>query len=95
MLAWSADGRSLLVYREDGDRTPPPHLGELALYSLASGTERPVTDDDTLIEPIVFSATAATFSRDGSAVAFAGKGPPIRTSRRCSSPMSREGRPVS
>ena len=73
VLAWSANGRSLLVYREDGDRTPPPHLGELALYSLASGTERPVTDDDTLIEPIVFSATAATFSPDGSAVAFAGK----------------------
>ena len=27
----------LLVYGEDGDRPPPPHLGELGLYSLDTG----------------------------------------------------------
>ena len=73
VLAWSADGSSLLVYREDGDRPPPPHLGELELYSLDTGAQRRLTPDGTSIEPIVFSATAATFSADGSIVAFAGK----------------------
>ena len=73
VLAWSADGSSLLVYREDGDRPPPPHLGELGLYSLDTDAQRRLTPDGTSIEPIVYSATAATFSADGIMAAFAGK----------------------
>jgi hypothetical protein len=69
-LAWSADGGSLLTYHEDTQRTPPPHLGELLLLSLASDARRRLTPEDTYIETITSSATAATFSRDGSRVAF-------------------------
>jgi Tol biopolymer transport system component len=70
-MDWSPDGKSVLIFSEDQSRTAERHLGDLSVLPAAGGKPVQLNQPNTSVAAIIRFGTAATFSHDGSRVAFA------------------------
>jgi TolB protein len=73
VIEWSTDGASLLVFSEDETRTAARHLGDLSVIEVDGGETRLLNPDGTSVSAIIRFGTAASFSPDGTRVAFAAR----------------------
>jgi len=72
-LEWSPDGAALLVFSEDVTRPAARHLGDLSIIAVDDGVGRVVNPPGTSASAIIRYGTVASFSPDGSQVAFAAR----------------------